>query len=400
MSELEIRSDPPWQASELFAAFLLGLVVPAAALYGLLAVHFYEWQYGPEMVRKALAVTPDPVALARLSLWAVCLAFPFQMLAVVALLRQTSRAAPRRMGLTLDGAGPSLLAACGLAIVAVPACYAVQWSCLWIAKRLGAPEELHSFARMAQEGLGPAEWVLVLFAACVAAPAWEEFFFRGLVQRWVLGRGPAGEAVALGAAVAFAVLARLEPFQQAQTLADRMTAMAPAWCALGLCLTHPLWPREWRGLFAVAMLFAFVHSKVWPTPVPLLLFGLGLGWLAQRWPTLAGPFLLHAVFNGVACALLLGTGQNPGDGPEARSEDHRQIDHPVFQGLHRRDQLRQDAVRPGDQARCRCHADHGSDQCAGHGFLPALLVLPEPFYDLMMCPPSPPRDDPRCSSPA
>jgi membrane protease YdiL (CAAX protease family) len=51
------------------------------------------------------------------------------------------------------------------------------------------------------------------------------------------------------------------------------------------------------------MLFAASHN-VWPTPVPLLLLGLGLGWLASRTQSLVGPIVCHALFNGVACLVL------------------------------------------------------------------------------------------------
>ena len=61
----------------------------------------------------------------------------------------------------------------------------------------------------------------------------------------------------------------------------------------------------WGGLFATAVLFAWVHVSVWPSPVPLVWLALGLGWLAWRGHSLAGAIVLHAVFNAVACAALL-----------------------------------------------------------------------------------------------
>jgi membrane protease YdiL (CAAX protease family) len=58
-------------------------------------------------------------------------------------------------------------------------------------------------------------------------------------------------------------------------------------------------------LFATAVLFGWVHARVWPSPVPLLWLGLGLGWLAWRGRSIAGCVVLHAVFNGIACVILL-----------------------------------------------------------------------------------------------
>jgi membrane protease YdiL (CAAX protease family) len=53
------------------------------------------------------------------------------------------------------------------------------------------------------------------------------------------------------------------------------------------------------------VLFAAFHSGVWPSPVPLLLLALGLGYLAYRAQSLAAPMLIHALFNGFNCVLIL-----------------------------------------------------------------------------------------------
>jgi membrane protease YdiL (CAAX protease family) len=61
------------------------------------------------------------------------------------------------------------------------------------------------------------------------------------------------------------------------------------------------------ALFGTSALFGAIHSNVWPSPVALFVLALGLGWLAWRTRSLAGPMLLHGLFNGIACvALLLG----------------------------------------------------------------------------------------------
>ena len=61
-----------------------------------------------------------------------------------------------------------------------------------------------------------------------------------------------------------------------------------------------------RGWYGTAVLFAAVHSGVWPSPIPLLPLALALGWLAYRTQSLTAPFVLHGLFNAVtALALLL-----------------------------------------------------------------------------------------------
>lgn len=63
-------------------------------------------------------------------------------------------------------------------------------------------------------------------------------------------------------------------------------------------------PYAARAIFSTALLFAISHP-VWPTPVPLFVLGLGLGYLAYRTQSLVAPILVHALFNGVACLLML-----------------------------------------------------------------------------------------------
>lgn len=67
-------------------------------------------------------------------------------------------------------------------------------------------------------------------------------------------------------------------------------------------LTRWLLPRPGaaRGIFATALVFALMHHTVWPTPVPIFLLGLALGWLAYRTQSLVGCVLLHSLFNAVS----------------------------------------------------------------------------------------------------
>ena len=54
-----------------------------------------------------------------------------------------------------------------------------------------------------------------------------------------------------------------------------------------------------RAVFSSATVFALVHAHVWPSPVPLFVLGLVLGWLALRTGGLLAPVALHALFNAV-----------------------------------------------------------------------------------------------------
>jgi hypothetical protein len=60
-------------------------------------------------------------------------------------------------------------------------------------------------------------------------------------------------------------------------------------------------------------LFAMLHVDVWPSPVPLLVLGLALGWCAYRARNLLAPVTLHAIFNGLSIILMLTGLQGQGE---------------------------------------------------------------------------------------
>lgn len=105
-------------------------------------------------------------------------------------------------------------------------------------------------------------------------------------------------------------LARIELLDR-NYLAD----LAPALFVLALgpvVLYGPWLLRRWIpdreaacGLLGTAVLFAAMHSSVWPSPVPLFVLALALGWLAYRTQSLVAPLVLHALFNAVACVQVL-----------------------------------------------------------------------------------------------
>jgi membrane protease YdiL (CAAX protease family) len=187
----------------------------------------------------------------------------------------------------------------------------------------------HPLLKLLQgEGSTHAAAALILIESVVAAPIREELLFRGILQPW-LCRHPRGDVLGFGWAVIAGVLVRslstedsgltrmlslgatvllvLMVVPVALRLADRLGRPIPParlqWLA-------PLENPEQRrravlGLFGSAVLFAAVHSAVWPTPIPLVALGLGLGWLALRTQHVLAPIVTHALFNAVACVDML-----------------------------------------------------------------------------------------------
>src|SRR5207249_9149482 len=77
-----------------------------------------------------------------------------------------------------------------------------------------------------------------------------------------------------------------------------------------VCLLSERWlprrppqPYAVRAIASTALLFAVFHD--WPSPLPLFVLGLGLGYLAYRTQSLVASILMHAFFNSVACLVML-----------------------------------------------------------------------------------------------
>jgi membrane protease YdiL (CAAX protease family) len=141
---------------------------------------------------------------------------------------------------------------------------------------------------------------LFIVQAAICAPLLEETLFRGALIPWLLRkRWRAGLVMVL--ALVFAI---------AESASSRQAG--PAGFALvllggGVVLRAKV-RSHWRtvaAIYASATLFAVVHSSVWPTPIPLFVLGLGLGWLAVRTRSILAVTILHGLFNLVSVLFVL-----------------------------------------------------------------------------------------------
>ncbi len=235
------------------------------------------------------------------ALWAAFLAMPVSVAAMLLALRLRG-ARPYQAGLTTHRWRTDVTLGYLLWLVLTPPVLAVHVAAIHY---LG--KSPHPFERLAQEGLAPVEWGLVVFLAVVQAPLTEELAFRGILQPWA-ARGPESSHAVIVGAVAVSLL--LSPPVAPQGLSGLATpptlfalAMLPGYLLLPPLL--PLPEQDARAIYATALLFAAFHAGAWPSPVALFLLGLGLGWLAWRTRSLTGPFTVHALFNAVASTLLL-----------------------------------------------------------------------------------------------
>jgi hypothetical protein len=330
----------PWSAAEICLAALIVLFFwPIVAFEALDAVGLFRHIYGPdvsalvqadeagrEQQRLALGLAAGPGAaevglpllrrqiLTRLNLWTELFGFPLQAATIPVLLYAVSRTRPGQLGLTTRRLGRNLLLGVAVFVVLTPPVLGLNYLVEFLYRSaLGAEPRLHPFTQLAAGGMSSAEWALLVLSATVFHPVLEELTFRGMVQPWAATR-PWGGQVTLAAAFVLALYSCKERVLAAVPLglSPALLEASPALFVLALVPVYGL--VVWRSrtpaapaVFATAALFAAVHSSVWPSPVALFVLAVGLGTQALRTGSLAGPIVLHALFNGTACVQLLWT---------------------------------------------------------------------------------------------
>jgi membrane protease YdiL (CAAX protease family) len=179
----------------------------------------------------------------------------------------------------------------------------------------GEPE-IHTLTKIAQAGATRFEWGLMIVSAVLVAPVMEELFFRGILLRW-LTVSSRGVVIVMGIALALVLSARIGKAETAWLARDWSglgNASAPVVFTLIVIAGMQNLDRfhlrrrtltQWRAIGATSLLFAIAHANFWPSPIPLFLFALCLGWLACRTQSILPGIVTHALFNGVACIQLL-----------------------------------------------------------------------------------------------
>lgn len=309
----------PWGAFEVIAAFLLlNLVVPLFVLQALSVGGFYQAVYGNSFppaggplppVEASAAVTGFAAATPTHDraqefntvrmLWASFLSLPIQLgllLTVRNLLFpawrfvEPPRDWPRRVALAV--AAWVVVTSVVLTVNAL-----VNWSFVvldW------TPRE-HPLSRLASRPF--LDRALFVFQACVAAPVVEELIFRGILLPWLLASAARTLPVLVAAAVVSAGAVAGDEFTTA-TLTRGPVVFGAVALIVGLVFAGGRW-RTAGAVYASAALFAAVHATVWPTPLPLFVFGLGVGYLAVRTRSVLVPIVVHGLFNAVAATIVL-----------------------------------------------------------------------------------------------
>jgi membrane protease YdiL (CAAX protease family) len=174
--------------------------------------------------------------------------------------------------------------------------------------------DTHPLAKLG--GRSIQESVLFFFQACIAAPIVEEAIFRGAILAWLIGgRKPlptpdVPQRLRSWLVVLIALLfTSLSMRDGAIVLSGKEGAtIFTLLLIVGLAAVNFSFRTKRRtlgGIYTSAALFAVIHSGIWPSPIPLFLLGLGLGWLAVRTRGILVPIIVHGLFNAVSTVFVL-----------------------------------------------------------------------------------------------
>jgi membrane protease YdiL (CAAX protease family) len=308
-----------WSGWQVIATWIVYYFAVSITLSFLSSTTLLNHVYGPDFLTAVRDNGPaGDIAKNRLTVWATVAAFPLQLLGVFYVIRTASGTEPYQFGWTTHRLGANIQLGVVAWLILTPLVLAVN-ALVTVAYKVltEAPLKPHPLEQLALSKPLAIDWLLLVFTAVVVAPVMEELLCRGILQPWAASRSYGSNNVMV-ATFLVALSLRYGDVHQAIDQSDwsgLFKTLQPVFFVVvllpGYLLVRYVF-RSQRGgaIYATALLFASIHSN-WPTPVPLFLLGLGLGWLAYRTQSLVGPIALHMLFNGVACITLLFLTQEP-----------------------------------------------------------------------------------------
>ena len=212
------------------------------------------------------------------------------LLVVVPLvLRGTSRAGLRDLGLNRAGLAKNVLIGTVAFLIVTPCVYVVFFLALKV-----FPSSQHPLMEMLVNEMSPGKVALALVSAIVLAPITEELLFRAVLQGWLTR-----------------LFARMGG-------GDQLTDVEGTTTPNGASPDVPLDNRRHRPrsstlpVVLTSLFFAAVHAPQMPAPIALFFLSVALGVLYQRTGSLIPSITLHALFNGLSTIALLIAAPKPG----------------------------------------------------------------------------------------
>jgi len=307
-------------------AFAVFVLTPQIVHVLLSWVGFFHAIYGDIFPSGWPGKAPDTIR----TLWSGAIAFPLQLGLMFAIVRT-------RGGLpAFEPRGWVRHAVAGYLtwLLVTPVAFCVfalaNLAHFWLTSQ---PPDKHPLTALGDSG-GTREWTLFVLQTVFLAPILEELLFRGLLLPWLAQtRPPAPDSVMpvmpphrpqiiMLLCVGVAAILHSADIESAWRAGDRFSAAMHLIPAVFFVALFPLdllahkssrlrrslrirSVQQLRAIVASSVLFAAVHAQVWPSPVPLFVLALGLGYLYIRTRSMVGPVVVHGMFNAVSAVYLL-----------------------------------------------------------------------------------------------
>ena len=325
-----------WSGVEVFFAIVLIETVPSVAIDLFDKVGFYQAMF---------VKPPSPM---RMDIWAAPLSTLLYLAILFWVLFAGSKTRPANLGVTSVRWPQNALLGYAAFLILTPLVLGLYLvTSLFLREVFETAPQSHALTKLGREPLSLLEWGLLFFRATIPAALLEEVLFRGVFQGWLRRASKPGLTVV----VALTLAQGLRPLLQHSVVQANDVSLVAATAAglasspaglnplLAAAVLNPeyvmlkgpnLGPLVFAALLAAvygftiyrynkshpivivfgsAMVFAAFHSNYWPTPIPLFALGIGLGYLAYRTQNLLAGFIVHSLFNTVAClALVLSRG--------------------------------------------------------------------------------------------
>ena len=188
----------------------------------------------------------------------------------------SAKAHPSDIGISSNELGVNVLRGVVACLLIAPPVYFINFLAA-----LRWKVQHHPLEQMVRDDPSGPIALLAVISGVILAPAAEELMFRGVLQAWLMrvwqGAGGATRAT------------------------DSLDEQPVPGAGSHEPVVSPRPPRDgMMPILITSTIFAGIHVGQWPAPVAIFFLSLGLGFLYQRTGSLIGPFVLHAMFNGIS----------------------------------------------------------------------------------------------------
>jgi membrane protease YdiL (CAAX protease family) len=187
---------------------------------------------------------------------------------------------------------------CVACLAALLPIYLLNWTLVLVFQS----QEQHPLVEELLKHPSPLFMLVGVLSAVVAAPLFEEFTFRVLLQGWL--ERLEDERLDYAATLR-------EPVEVVANVADgngELTAAAPVVFSADEPRPQYGWipalPHGWTPILITAVVFGLAHAGHGVAPVPMVCLGVVLGYLYQRTHRIAPVIAAHMLFNAYSLTLL------------------------------------------------------------------------------------------------